>query len=159
MGCPLNEPTGLALDSKGNLYVANYGNNQVLVYNPSYVQQTKKTITAGLNVSASLAVDSKGNLYVANYGNSSITVYDSTGKQKTGSTITNGILNPARIAIDALDDVWVNNNFDHLTMYSTYGTLIASSNPGVPVYASRRMEPGTCWDLLITGLSTLREKY
>lgn len=33
---PLNPPQGLAVDSKGNLYVANNNSNQVLVYNPNY---------------------------------------------------------------------------------------------------------------------------
>jgi sugar lactone lactonase YvrE len=108
---------------------------QVLVYNPNYVQQTKKTITAGLTTPTALAFDSKGNLYVADYINYLITVYDSTGKQKPGSTITNGIFQPTRMAIDSLDDVWVDNNDYNLTMYSPAGTLIASSNPGVPVYA------------------------
>src|SRR5258707_1500476 len=91
---PLNGPLGLALDSKGNLYVANSLNDQILVYNPNYVQQTKKTITAGVSNPYGVAFDSKSNLYVANHGNSSVTVYDSTGKQKTGSTITNGIHYP-----------------------------------------------------------------
>jgi DNA-binding beta-propeller fold protein YncE len=130
---PLNGPLGLALDSKGNLYVANSLSNQILVYNPTYVQLTRKTITASVSDPYGVAFDSKGNLYVANYGNSSVTVYDSTEKQKTGSTITNGIQYPVKVAIDGLDDVWVGNNYDHVTMYSTSGTLIGSSNPGVPV--------------------------
>ena len=32
---PLNSPQGLALDSKGNLYVANNGGNQILIYTPA----------------------------------------------------------------------------------------------------------------------------
>jgi sugar lactone lactonase YvrE len=130
---PLGHPVSLAVDSKGNLYVANSDSNQILVYNPNYVQQTKKTITAGVNTPTGVAFDSKGNLYVSNFFNTGVTVYDSTGKQKTGSTITNGIFQPMRVAIDGLDDVWVDNNYDHVTMYSTSGTLIGSSNPGVPV--------------------------
>jgi streptogramin lyase len=130
---PLNGPLGLALDSKGNLYVANSLNDQILVYNPNYVQQTKKTITAGVSNPYGVAFDSKSNLYVANHGNSSVTVYDSTGKQKTGSTITNGIHYPEKIAIDSLDGIWVVNNYETVTMYSSSGTLIGSSTPGVEV--------------------------
>jgi len=131
---PLNGPLGLALDARGYLYVANSLSDQILVYNPNnYVQQTKKTITVSGSNPYGVAFDSKGNLYIANYGNYSVTVYDSTGKQKTGSTITNGIHYPVRIAVDSLDDVWVDNNFETVTMYSPFGTLIGSSTPGVYV--------------------------
>ena len=41
---PLSYPRGLAVDGKGNLYVANSGGNDILVYNPNYVQVTAKTI-------------------------------------------------------------------------------------------------------------------
>jgi DNA-binding beta-propeller fold protein YncE len=30
----LNKPAGLAVDAAGNLYVANFGLNNILVYNP-----------------------------------------------------------------------------------------------------------------------------
>src|SRR5215471_17165481 len=62
----LDRPEGLALDANGNLYVANEGSNQVLVYNPNYVLQTTKSITSGLNAPTGVAFDSKGNVYVAN---------------------------------------------------------------------------------------------
>jgi streptogramin lyase len=132
---PLSAPYGLALDAKGNLYVTNLGTNQILVYNPSYVQQPKKTITAGLSVPLALAFDSKGNFYVANRHSDSVTVYDSTGKQKTGSTLTFGVFGPTGIAIDSLDDVWMANNNNNVTMYSTFGTLIGASYPGIAVGA------------------------
>jgi DNA-binding beta-propeller fold protein YncE len=38
---PISAPEGRALDSKGNLYVANYSGNEILIYSPSY-QQMKK---------------------------------------------------------------------------------------------------------------------
>jgi len=38
-------PRGLAVDAKGNLYVANVGGNNILVYSPGYVLQKSKTIT------------------------------------------------------------------------------------------------------------------
>jgi DNA-binding beta-propeller fold protein YncE len=130
---PLNSPAGLALDSKGYLYVANSNANQILVYSPNAVQQPRKTITAGLSSPISLAFDSKGNLYVANIGNNSVTVYDSTGKQKTGSTITKDVYYPIRIIIDSLDDVWVDNAADSISIYSTSGTEINYTVP--PAYA------------------------
>ena len=35
---PLNTPSGIICDSQSNLYVANYGRNQTLIYNPQLVQ-------------------------------------------------------------------------------------------------------------------------
>jgi DNA-binding beta-propeller fold protein YncE len=45
---PLNSPQGLAVDAKGNLYVANNGGNQILIYGPAYAQMTAKTISKGV---------------------------------------------------------------------------------------------------------------
>ncbi len=45
----LEFPRGLAVDSKGNLYVANSGGNNILVYGPGYTLQKSKTITADIN--------------------------------------------------------------------------------------------------------------
>ena len=58
---PLNGPQGLALDAKGNLYVANMGGNDVLVYSPAYAQ-TSKTITKDVIQPATVAIDGSGNI-------------------------------------------------------------------------------------------------
>lgn len=134
---PLNGPNGLALDSKGNLYVANQNSNQVLVYNPNYVQLTTKSITAGLSQPVGVAFDSKGNVYVANHGSQSITQYSSTGGQNTTFSITNGILNPRAIAIDAVDDLYVSDNFTNITVYpldDPATPLIRTITPNSVVY-------------------------
>jgi len=61
----LSLPTGLALDSAGNLYVANYGNSTITKFTPSGAGSV--FASTGLNGPESLAFDSAGNLYVANY--------------------------------------------------------------------------------------------
>jgi DNA-binding beta-propeller fold protein YncE len=33
----LKQPAGLAVDSGGNLYVANFGLNEILIYSPNYL--------------------------------------------------------------------------------------------------------------------------
>lgn len=76
---PLINPEGLALDSKGNLYVANEGGNQVLIYNPSYQQLTVKTISINLNGPTGVAFDGSGNLWVSNINSSQIYEYSPTG--------------------------------------------------------------------------------
>src|SRR5437868_11179941 len=65
----LSSPQGLALDSLGNLYVANNGGNNVLVYSPSYVQLSAKTLTQNIANPTSVAFDPSGYLWVDNAGN------------------------------------------------------------------------------------------
>jgi hypothetical protein len=48
---------GMAVDAKGNIYGANHGVNQILVYNSSSQQMTSKTITKGINGPMQLAFD------------------------------------------------------------------------------------------------------
>src|SRR5277367_3555646 len=75
---PLLNPWRVALDSKGNLYVANYDGNNILVYGPQYVQKPALTITSDISQPSGVAFDSQGNLYVSNVGSNSITVYTPT---------------------------------------------------------------------------------
>jgi sugar lactone lactonase YvrE len=61
----LNNPNGLAFDSKGNLWVANCAANQVLAPDPSN-GTLLKTITDYVKGPTRLAFDSLVNLWVAN---------------------------------------------------------------------------------------------
>jgi DNA-binding beta-propeller fold protein YncE len=64
----LNNPNGLTFDKDGNLWVANYGANQVLEIDPSN-GTVLKTLTDYVNGPTRLAFDSLGNLWVANTTN------------------------------------------------------------------------------------------
>jgi len=142
---PLIYPRGLAVDSKGNLYVANSGGNDILVYNTSYVQVTSKTITENIISPTGVAFDPAGNLWVANYGpsnggsNGSVAEY-TNGVQNTGNSITNSIMGPNAIAIDHDGNIWVENDYLNVTVYGRYyafrppTTLMTTITPPFPVY-------------------------
>lgn len=96
----LNQPTGLAVDKSGNLYVADSGNNRILRYPAPFQQQTTplspdlvlgqkdltgRTANQGTNPSektvsfqgqfVGLAVDASGNLWVSDGNNNRILRY------------------------------------------------------------------------------------
>lgn len=124
---PLSTPQGLAFDSAGNLYVANYGTNQILIYSPELVQSG--SISEGLSGPNKLAFDSLGNLYVSNYLSNSITVYDPNGVQMMSKTITNQIQVPEGVAVDSAGNVFVGNNGSNkVTAYNSQGVFLGSLN-------------------------------
>jgi sugar lactone lactonase YvrE len=124
----LNNPRGLAIDAKGNLYVANYGGNNVIVFNPNYV--VTKRIKQGISAPTAVALDPSGNLRVANYGaGGSVTEYSPAGVQNTAATITNGILAPGAMTVDGVGDIWVQNDEVNITIYDAAGTLQETFNP------------------------------
>lgn len=138
----LNSPEGLVY-ANGSLYVANSGNNQVLVY----AVQTNSTtgvvtgmtlsgaITGDLNDPVRLALDSAGHLFVANLGNNTVTVYDTNnGNAEITAAgakplISGGSLNrPLGIAVDSKGNVYVaNNGGNSISVYNpvTSGTVSA----------------------------------
>ena len=86
---------GVAVDSSGNLYVADYANNRVLFY-PSGSTTATRVYGQGGSFTTStaeqrrgqrqqlecnregVALDSSGNLYVADYANNRVLVYPPT---------------------------------------------------------------------------------
>ena len=66
-----NRPTALAIDSLGNLYVADTGNNAIRKIAPSTLVST---VAANFNAPTGLAFDSSGRLLIADSGNHRIRV-------------------------------------------------------------------------------------
>ena len=119
---PLNSPQGLALDSKGNLYVANNGGSQILIYGSAYAQMTAKTISKGVISPSSVVVDALGNILVATLSGGpsatgTVTEYSSTGVLT--DTFTDGIDYPYAIATDGIDPLNVTTAPTNIT--STLG--------------------------------------
>src|SRR5579864_6137137 len=112
----LNYPQGLAVDAKGNLYVANNGGNQVLVYKASYEPVPAMTITKNVSQPTAVAFDSSGNLWVADFGTDSITEYGPNGVQKPRGTQTKNVHHPLALAFDALEDLWIQNDYSSLSL-------------------------------------------
>lgn len=94
----LNSPQGIAIDSGGNLYIADSGNNAVRKITPG---GTISTIASQLNNPLSVALDSQGSVYIADSGNNQIVEVNAAGSTSTFAKL-NGVL---AIAVDGSGNV------------------------------------------------------
>jgi len=117
---PLNQPVGVAVDAHGNLYVANFGADQVLVYNFNYVQMTGKTVTKDQNGPVAVAFDVPGNVWVLGTGHpsrpdASLSEYSATGAvlfTTVGQFLLYDLTGFAdSLAVDGNGDIWPATNF------------------------------------------------
>ena len=122
----LSSPNGLAFDSSGNLYAANYGNNTISKFNASggYVSN----ITTNVNGPTDLAFDSSGNLYAANYGSSStISKFNSAGTFL--SRINSNLSGPVGLAFDSTGNLYASNSGDNtISKFNSAGTYLSQIN-------------------------------
>jgi sugar lactone lactonase YvrE len=137
MWAQLNYPYGVAVDPRGNLYIADGGNNRIRKVTPDGVITTiagngKRgfsgdrglAITAGLSV-GSIAVDSKGNIFftdgyanrirkVAPDGYIMIVAGNGTrGFGGDGGPATAAQLAPASIAVDSAGNLFIADYWNH----------------------------------------------
>jgi beta-lactam-binding protein with PASTA domain len=125
----LDEPVGIALDAKGNIYVANIFS--VTVYPPNPLGTLNEAPTATINVENGgvtlygMALDASGNIYVAYPGTIEVYAANPTGTVTTPlATITGSNTHLAEthsIAFDASGRIYVTDN--------VYGIVVFAPNP------------------------------
>lgn len=151
----LEMPWGIALDSRANIYVANYGGGfagigAITVYPAGSSDDTAPIATiigprTGLDSPFGIAVDSSGKIYVANFiggrGTGSVTVYPagSNGNVAPIATIIGadtGLDNPSGIAVDSSGKIYVANRGGGLSSASSITVYAAGSNGNVKPIAT-----------------------
>ena len=101
--------SGLVIDTIGNLYCANTGNNTISVIDISTGKVTSTISGQGLNFPTGLAIDSANKLYCSNIPSNTILVIDTT-TGKVISTITDPqIDSPYGLAFDSANKLYCAN--------------------------------------------------
>jgi sugar lactone lactonase YvrE len=138
-------PTGLRLDSSGNLYIAEAGNMRVRKVSPDgtittiagsspsgpgYSGDGGAATDAVLSWPKDIALDAQGNLYIADTGNNAIRKVSPAGVITTFAHV-NG---PSGITVDGSGTVYTNDGA-RVVKISAQGTTIPFAGTGVKGYS------------------------
>ncbi len=117
-----NDPVLMAVDSSGNLYVAQQAGTTVNKITPG---GSVSTFATGLSGPTGLAFDTSGNLYVANYNNGSGTTVSKITPGGSVSTFATGLNGPEGLAFDSSGNLYVGN-----LGKGDIGTTVSKITPG-----------------------------
>ena len=149
-GAQLNLPIGLALDSAGNLYIADYGNNAVRKVAAasgtistvagtgvqSFSGDGGNATSAGLHGPQAVALDNGGNLYIADSQNNRIRVVTPAGSISTvagtglpgytgdGHLATSAqIVSPSGLVVDSGGGVYITDSSSLVRKFFVGGSI------------------------------------
>ena len=100
----LRYPSGVAVDTSGQVFVADTYNNRIVSMNADGSNQTTIAAT-GFSYPMGVAVDTSGHVFVADSGNSRIVSMNADGSNQTA--IGSGLSYPLGVAVDTSGHVFV----------------------------------------------------
>ena len=130
-----NAPSGVAVDSTGNVYVADTSNNAIrkiasvgTVTTLAGLAGTSGTLdgtgtAARFNFPYGVAVDSSGSVYVTDYSNSLIRKVTSAGVVTTLANSTAGVSTPVGITLDSSGNLYIAQAYRVLKVFPS-GSII-----------------------------------
>jgi len=126
-------PEGIALDTSGNIYVADNLNSRIQIFNSAGTFLRKfgslGTADGQFNGPKSVTLDSSGNIYVTDRGNNRIEVFNNAGTflRKFGSlgTADGQFSSPYGIALDSSGNIYVSDYANsRIEVFNNAGTFL-----------------------------------
>ncbi|MCB4792410.1 MAG: carboxypeptidase regulatory-like domain-containing protein [Elusimicrobia bacterium] len=152
----LNSPYGVAVDSSGNVYISDQGNNRIRKVNTSGTIATfagggtgglgdgGPAVLAQLNNPYGVTVDTQGSVYISDYTNNLIRKVNASGTIATfagggvgglgdgGPATSARLTNPSGIAVDDLGNVYISSFIDfRIRKVDTSGIISTFAGTGI----------------------------
>ena len=139
----LNHPAGVAMDSAGNLYVADRDNHRIRKVTPGGIISTiagtgipgdsgdgAAAVFAQINSPNSVAIDNSGTLYLADTGNHRVRRVTPDGK--ISAATNGGLLTPVFVLPDNAGNIYIAD--------STAGKILVAGSNGVPATRAQNLK-------------------
>ena len=142
----LNNPAGVAVDSAGNVYIADYGNNRIRKVASGTITTAAGSVTGGyagdggaatsaqIQQPSGVAVDAGGNFYFADAGNNRIRMV-AAAKTAIITTVASQLSAPRGVAVDAAGNLYIADTNSHRIRKVANGVMTAVAGNGVGGYA------------------------
>jgi sugar lactone lactonase YvrE len=133
-----SNPKGVAVDSKGNVWVADFTNDRIQEFNSEgkFLGKFGTSGTGKLDGPSDLAIDASDNVWVTDTLNRRIVKFNSKGEYQSYLTDRGNVLNPywlpIGVAIDSEGNIWSTSSGDPypLQKYNSKGEVIGLYSGG-----------------------------